>query len=129
MAHAVKELYPDAKLAIGPATAEGFYYDFDCDRTLTDNDLHAIEDKMKEIIRANKPFIKEVHSKKDAVGLFKSLGENYKVELLEEIEDDEIALYREDNFIDLCRGPHLKSTGKVKAFKLLSVAGAYWRGG
>lgn len=128
MAHAVKELYPDAKLAIGPATSEGFYYDFDCDRALTDNDLHAIENKMKEIIKANKPFIKEVHSKKDALVLFKSLGENYKVEILEEIKDDKIALYKEDNFIDLCRGPHLKSTGEVKAFKLLSVAGAYWRG-
>ena len=128
MAHAVKELYPDVKLAIGPATSDGFYYDFDCGKMITENDLLLIEEKMLEIIKADKPFVREEHSKKEAVELFKSLGETYKTELLNEIEDNVVTLYKEDNFIDLCRGPHLKSTGEVKAFKLLSVAGAYWRG-
>ncbi|MBI4697639.1 MAG: threonine--tRNA ligase [Nitrospirae bacterium] len=128
MAHAVKELFPDTKLAIGPATSEGFYYDFDCKKVFTEEDLPLIERKMNEIIKAGRPFIREEVSKKDAVKLFESLGEMYKVELLQEIEDDVVSLYREDSFIDLCRGPHLRSTGKVKAFKLLSVAGAYWRG-
>ncbi len=128
MAHAVKELYPNVKLAIGPATSEGFYYDFDCEKALTENDLQIIEKKMLEIIKADKPFIREELSRKEALEVFKSLGETYKVELLNEIEEDVVSVYREDNFIDLCRGPHLKSTGEVKAFKLLSVAGAYWRG-
>ena len=128
MAHAVKELYPDAKLAIGPATSEGFYYDFDCEETFTDETLSVIEKKMREIIKENKSFLRKEISRKDAIKLFKKLDEPYKVELLEEMEDELVTVYEEDKFMDLCRGPHLKSTGKVRAFKLLSVAGAYWRG-
>ena len=128
MAHSVKELYPDVKLAIGPATSEGFYYDFDCNNKFTDEDLLRIEEKMREIIHADSSFSREELSRKEAIDLFKSRGETYKLELLEEMEDDVVTVYRENNFIDLCRGPHLKSTGEVKAFKLLSVAGAYWRG-
>lgn len=128
MAHAVKELYPDAKLAIGPATSEGFYYDFDCEETFTDETLSVIEKKMREIIKENKSFLRKEISRKDAIKLFKKLDEPYKVELLEEMEDELITVYEEDKFTDLCRGPHLKSTEKVRAFKLLSVAGAYWRG-
>ncbi len=128
MAHAVKELYPDAKIAIGPATSEGFYYDFDCEETFTDETLSVIEKKMREIIKENKSFLRKEVSRKDAIKLFKKLNEPYKVELLEEMEDELVTVYEEDKFTDLCRGPHLKSTGKVRAFKLLSVAGAYWRG-
>ena len=128
MAHAVKEIYPDAKFAIGPSTAEGFYYDFDCPAPITEEDLKKIEEKMKEIIKANRPFLRKDISRTEAVELFKKLGEPYKVELLEEIQDETVSVYEEGGFTDLCRGPHLKSTKEVKAFKLLSVAGAYWRG-
>jgi threonyl-tRNA synthetase len=128
MAHAVKELFPDAKLAIGPATEDGFYYDFDLDRHFTPEDLDSIEKKMKEIIKKNSPFVRKTLKKADALELFKKQGEDYKVELLDEIEDHEVSVYEEDGFLDLCRGPHLSSTGRVSAFKLLSVAGAYWRG-
>jgi len=128
MAHAVKELYPDVKLAIGPATPEGFYYDFDCEHTFTQEDLPRIEKKMKEIIKANNPFVRKELTKEKALELFTRLNESYKIELLNEIPDETVTVYEEDNFVDLCRGPHLESTGKVKAFKLLSVAGAYWRG-
>ena len=128
MAHAVKELFPEAKLAIGPAIDDGFYYDFDLDRALAPEDLIVIEKKMSEIIKRNHPFVRKVVSKKEAVDLFRDKGEGYKVELLEDISDEEVSLYEEGGFIDLCRGPHLDSTGQVSAFKLLSVAGAYWRG-
>lgn len=128
MAHAVKELFPDAKLAIGPSTDEGFYYDFDLDRPFTPEDLALIEKKMKELIKKNAPFSKKIMPKKDAVEFFKSRHEDYKVELLSEIEDDTVSLYEEDGFADLCRGPHVASTGIIRAFKLLSIAGAYWRG-
>ena len=128
MAHAVKELFPDAKLAIGPATDDGFYYDFDRERTFTPEDLTAIEKKMLDIIEQNNVFVRKVISKEEAIVLFKRLGEDYKVELLKEIEDNDVSLYEEGGFIDLCRGPHIDSTGQVSAFKLLSVAGAYWRG-
>ncbi|MEW6001151.1 MAG: threonine--tRNA ligase [Nitrospirota bacterium] len=128
MAHAVKEIFPKAKLAIGPATEEGFYYDFDIDRAFTPEDLVLIEGKMSEIIRQNNPFVRKVIPRKEAIELFKRMEENYKVELLEEIREEEVSLYEEDGFIDLCRGPHLESTGLVRAFKLLSIAGAYWRG-
>jgi len=128
MAHAVKELFPEAKLAIGPAIDDGFYYDFDLDRALAPEDLLVIEKKMSEIIKRNHPFVRKVVSKKEAVDLFRDKGEGYKVELLEDISDEEVSLYEEGGFIDLCRGPHLDSTGQVSAFKLLSVAGAYWRG-
>ncbi len=128
MAHAVKELYPDVKLAIGPAISDGFYYDFDSSNTFTNEDLPVIEEKMREIIKADRPFVRKEMSKKEAVELFSSMGEAYKVELLNEIQDDTVTVYEEDKFVDLCRGPHLESTGELKAFKLLSVAGAYWRG-
>jgi threonyl-tRNA synthetase len=128
MAHAVKELYPDIKLAIGPATSEGFYYDFDSKHTFSEDDLPRIEEKMKEIIKRDTPFVRKEMPRGEAIRLFERLGETYKVEILKGIEDEYVTVYEEDNFIDLCRGPHLESTGKVKAFKLLSVAGAYWRG-
>jgi threonyl-tRNA synthetase len=128
MAHAVKELFPDAKLAIGPATDEGFYYDFDIDRTLTPEDLSLIEKKMSKIIKQGNPFMRKIVSREEAIEMFKKKGEDYKVELLEEITDEEVSLYEEGGFVDLCRGPHIGSTSQVSAFKLLSIAGAYWRG-
>ena len=128
MAHAVKELFPEAKLAIGPAIEEGFYYDFDIDRTLTPEDLSSIEKKMSEIIKQDNPFVRRLVPKEEAIELFRKKGEDYKVELLKEIADEVVSLYEEDDFVDLCRGPHIGSTGQVSAFKLLSVAGAYWRG-
>ncbi len=128
MAHAVKELFPDAKLAIGPATDEGFYYDFDINRPLTPEDLSLIEKKMSKIIKQGNPFIRKIVSREEGIEIFKKKGEDYKVELLEEITDEEVSLYEEGGFVDLCRGPHISSTGQVSAFKLLSIAGAYWRG-
>jgi threonyl-tRNA synthetase len=128
MAHAVKELFPEAKLAIGPAIEEGFYYDFDLERTFTPEDLSLIEKKMSEIIKRNNPFVRKVIPKEEAIKLFQEKNEIYKVDLLQEITDEHVSLYEEGDFVDLCRGPHIESTGQVKAFKLLSVAGAYWRG-
>lgn len=128
MAHAVKELFPGARLAIGPAIEDGFYYDFDLDRPFTPEDLTAIEKKMKAITKKNNAFVHRVMPRSDAIELFRNMGEEYKVELLNEIADDEVSVYEEGGFIDLCRGPHLETTGQVKAFKLLSIAGAYWRG-
>lgn len=128
MAHAVKSLFPNAKLAIGPATEDGFYYDFDLDRPLTPEDLERIEKKMAEIIRADGPFTRRVLRRKEAIELFRKAGEDYKVELLNEIPDDSVSVYEEGGFVDLCRGPHVPSTGSIRAFKLLSIAGAYWRG-
>ncbi len=128
MAHAVKILFPEAKVAIGPATDDGFYYDFDIERAFTPEDLEKIEEKMREIISENNAFVKKVIKREDAIKLFQQKGEDYKVELLQEIQDDEVTVYEEGDFVDLCRGPHLPSTGYIKAFKLLSVAGAYWRG-
>lgn len=128
MAHAVKELFPRAKLAIGPAIEEGFYYDFDIERPFTPEDLAAIEKKMSEIIKKNNPFSRKLMPRGEAVELFRSLGEDYKLEILEELDDETVSVYEEGSFVDLCRGPHVPSTGRVAAFKLLSVAGAYWRG-
>lgn len=128
MAHAVKELFPGARLAIGPATEDGFYYDFDIDRPLTPEDLSRIEEKMAEIIKNDKPFKRNVLHRRDAIELFRKAGEDYKVEILNQIADEEVSLYEEGGFVDLCRGPHVPSTGVIKAFKLLSIAGAYWRG-
>lgn len=128
LAHAVKELFPDAKLAIGPAIEEGFYYDFDMDKPFSAEDLALIEQKMEEIIKQGNPFVRKDIPKSEAIGLFRSMGENYKVELLEEIQDETVSLYEEGGFVDLCRGPHVPSAKKIKAVKLLSVAGAYWRG-
>ncbi|MBI3377761.1 MAG: threonine--tRNA ligase [Nitrospirae bacterium] len=128
MAHAVKEIFPAVKLAIGPATDEGFYYDFDIDRPFTPEDLVLIENKMKELIKKDNQFTRKTLPRKDAIVLFKKMGEDYKVELLSEIADDKVSVYEEGGFVDLCRGPHVPATGFIKAFKLLSIAGAYWRG-
>jgi threonyl-tRNA synthetase len=128
MAHAVKNLFPDVKVAIGPAIQDGFYYDFDMRRTFTPEDIAAIEKEMERIIRKNSPFVRKVITKEEAIALFEKMGENYKVELIRDIPDEKVSVYEEDGFTDLCRGPHLASTGGIVAFKLLSVAGAYWRG-
>jgi threonyl-tRNA synthetase len=128
MAHAVKQLFPQAKLAIGPSIEEGFYYDFDLERPLTPEDLVKIEKRMTELAKAATPIRRKVLSKAEALAFFDKLGETYKVELINELTDDTISLYEQGNFADLCRGPHVSSTSKIKAFKLLSIAGAYWRG-
>jgi len=128
MAQAVKELWPDTKLGIGPAIEDGFYYDFDKKEPFTPDDLEKIEKKMVQIIKSNVKFQREDISRKDAIKLFKGLKEKYKIELIEEILDENLSVYRQGDFVDLCRGPHIESTGKVKAFKLLNIAGAYWRG-
>jgi len=129
MAYAVKELWPETKLGIGPAIEDGFYYDFDKKEPFTDEDLVKIEKKMLEIIKRDEPFMPQELPKKEAIILFKQLNEDYKVELLNEIPDEVVSIYKTgENFIDLCRGPHVESTGKVKFFKLLSVAGSYWHG-
>jgi threonyl-tRNA synthetase len=126
MAEAVLDIFPDARFAIGPAIEDGFYYDFDLPRALTPEDLPAIEKKMGEIIKANLPFKHREISKSDARKLF--ANQPYKLELIEEIADDKVGVYEQGNFIDLCRGPHVSATGEIKAFKLTSIAGAYWRG-
>ncbi len=131
MAQAVKSLWPEAKLAIGPSIEDGFYYDFDMKEPLTEEALKVIEEKMREIIAKDEPFIKEELSKEAAENLFYTkLNEPYKVELIRKnIEGNTVTIYRTgENFVDLCRGPHINSTGGIKAFKLLSVAGAYWHG-
>jgi len=128
MAHAVSELFPEVKLAIGPAIADGFYYDFDKKEPFTPDDLEKISEKMVEIIKKNYPFLRSEKSKKEALEFFRERGEKYKVELIQEMNDEKVTLYEQGGFIDLCRGPHVKSTGEVKYFQLLSIAGAYWRG-
>jgi threonyl-tRNA synthetase len=128
MAHAVKDLFPETKLAIGPAIEDGFYYDFDCPVAFAPEDLEKIESRMKELVKQNNYFTRKVLPRNEAIDLFKRINEDYKVELLEEIQDETVSLYEEGGFVDLCRGPHLPSTGRIKAFKLLSIAGAYWRG-
>lgn len=128
MAQAVQELFPDAKFAIGPAIEDGFYYDFDIDRSFTPEDMIVIDKKMKEIIERDLPFKRIEVNKEEANRIFKNKKEKYKLELLEDIQDDMVTLYQVGEFVDLCRGPHVPSTGKIKAFKLLSIAGAYWRG-
>ena len=128
MAHAVKDLFPEVKVAIGPSIEDGFYYDFERETPFSSEDLEKIEKRMLEIIKKSSPFSRKIMDRKEAINFFREKGEEYKVELLNEITDDEVSFYEEDGFIDLCRGPHLPRTGRVKAFKLLSVAGAYWRG-
>ena len=128
MAEAVKALYPDVKLAIGPAIDTGFYYDFDMPHVLTVEDLPKIEEKMAEIIKKNEKFVRSDVSKPEAEKKLQQQGELYKLELAREIPDNMITFYKNGSFEDMCRGPHVKSTGEVKAFKLLSIAGAYWRG-
>lgn len=129
MAQAIKRLWPDAQLAIGPAIENGFYYDIDMEHVLVPEDLAKIEAEMHIIVKANFPIEKEVLSRDEALKFFKEKHENYKVELIEDLPADaEISTYRQGEFVDLCAGPHVASTGKVKAFKLQSLAGAYWRG-
>jgi len=128
MAQAVKHLFNGVKIAIGPAIESGFYYDFDYERPFTPEDLKKIEKEMQNIIEQDLPFVREEIDKKEAIKLFTELKEPYKLELLEDIDEDKVSIYRNGDFVDLCRGPHIDSTGQIKAFKLLSVAGAYWRG-
>jgi len=126
LAEAVLSMFPDAKFGIGPATQDGFYYDFELPRPLTPDDLPVIEAKMKELVAADLPFSREELSRQDARSLFAK--QPYKLELIEEIPDEKVGVYRQGSFVDLCRGPHLASTSEIKAFKLVSIAGAYWRG-
>jgi threonyl-tRNA synthetase len=129
LAYAVKELFPDAQVTIGPVVENGFYYDFAYKRPFTPEDLEAIERKMVELARKDEPVTREVWKRDDAVKFFESIGEKYKAEIIASIPANEsISLYREGKFIDLCRGPHVPSTGRLKVFKLMKLAGAYWRG-
>jgi threonyl-tRNA synthetase len=129
LAYAVKALFPDAQVTIGPVIEYGFYYDFAYKRPFTPEDLVAIEKKMSELAKKDYPVTREVLARDQAVALFKGMGEHYKAEIVASIpEDQAIGLYREGDFVDLCRGPHVPSTGKLKVFKLMKVAGAYWRG-
>ena len=128
MAQAVKELFPGVKLAIGPPIEDGFYYDFDYEGTFSEEDLPRIEERMREIVRRDLPFVRQEMDREEAIRFFEERGEDYKVEILRGIDDEKVTLYWQGDFVDLCRGPHIPSTGEVKAFKLLSVAGAYWRG-
>ena len=129
LAYAVKELFPDAQVTIGPVIDNGFYYDFSYKRPFTPEDLAAIEKRMAELAKKDLPVMREEWKRDDAVAFFQSIGEKYKAEIIGAIPSQEgISLYREGDFIDLCRGPHVPSTGKLKVFKLMKVAGAYWRG-
>ncbi|MDR2161614.1 MAG: threonine--tRNA ligase [Desulfovibrio sp.] len=128
MACAVRRLFPGVRVAIGPAIADGFYYDFDPVRPFSLEDLAAIEEEMRALCRRAAPFVRRETGREEALGLFRAQGETYKAEILETIPDDRVSLYDLDDFTDLCRGPHLPHAGFVRAFKLLSVAGAYWRG-
>ena len=129
MAYAIKELYPEAKFAIGPSTETGFYYDLDLEHRFVEEDLKAIEDKMKEIAKKDLPVEKIEVSREEALNYFKEKNQDYKLELIEDLpEDEKITMYKIGDFTDLCKGPHLLSTKKIKAIKLLSIAGAYWRG-
>ena len=129
LAQAVKRLYPDAKLAIGPAIDQGFYYDIEFARPLSDSDLEKIEAEMQKIVKADLPIEKFTLPRAEAIDFYKKQGEIYKVELIEDLPADaEISFYKQGEFTDLCAGPHIKSTGQIKAFKLTSLAGAYWRG-
>lgn len=129
LAYAVKELFPDAQVTIGPVIENGFYYDFSYKRPFTPEDLVAIEKKMTQLAAKNEPIVRRVLPRDEAVTYFKGLGEHYKAEIIASIPmNEEVSLYREGNFEDLCRGPHVPATGKLKHFKLMKVAGAYWRG-
>ncbi len=129
LAHAVKELFPDAQVTIGPVIENGFYYDFSYKRPFTPEDLAAIEKKMVEISKRDLPVARKIMPRDQAVALFSAMGEKYKAEIIASIPEGEtLSLYEQGGFIDLCRGPHVPSTGKLKVFKLMRVAGAYWRG-
>ncbi len=128
MAESVRNLFPGARVAIGPAIENGFYYDFEVPEPFTPEDLEKIEGRMRELVVQDQPFGRDEKPREQAIETFKAQGEIYKVELLEEIPQETVSLYRQGNFIDLCRGPHLPSTGYLKAFKLTTSSGAYWRG-
>src|SRR6266404_4606435 len=129
MAMAVQELFPGTQVTIGPVIENGFFYDFGTDRPFSDEDLRRIEEKMAEIVKRDLPVRREVLSRNDAISTFEKLGEKYKVEIIKGIPVDEpLSIYRQGEWFDLCRGPHVPSTGRLGAFKLTSVAGAYWRG-
>jgi len=129
LAYAVKQLWPEVKLGIGPSIEDGFYYDFDKKEPFTNEDLFRVEQEMQKIIAGDEPFLREELDRPMAIELFKKLKEDYKVELIHEIPDEKVSIYKTGtSFIDLCRGPHIASTGQIKAFKLLSIAGAYWHG-
>ncbi len=128
MAMAVRELFPGVKVTIGPAVKNGFYYDFDYERPFKEDDLPHVEEKMNEIIKADLPFVRSEMAVSEAVAFFKAQGEDYKVELIEDLGVETVSLYTQGSFTDLCLGPHIPSTGMIKAFHLIKVAGAYWRG-
>ncbi|MFC1721709.1 threonine--tRNA ligase [Patescibacteria group bacterium] len=128
MAAAIYKLFPDAKFGIGPAIADGFYYDIELPRTLIPEDLPNITKEMKTISKANLSFERQEINRKEAIELFEKAGQSYKVELLKEMDDDKVTIYKLGDFVDLCRGPHLDSSGEIKAFELDRIAGAYWRG-
>jgi len=128
MAQAVKQLFPAAKVTIGPAIETGFYYDFDVENPFTLEDIEKIEKRMHELAKADIPLTREVMSKEEAIELFKNMGEEYKVEIISDLDAERVSLYRQGDFVDLCRGPHIPSTKWNKAFKITSIAGAYWRG-
>jgi threonyl-tRNA synthetase len=128
MAQAVKELFPNAKVTIGPAIETGFYYDFDMDKPFTPDDLERIEARMLQLAVADQKIERHEYSSAEAIGMFEAMGEPYKAELINDLGVDRVSVYSQGTFADLCRGPHLPSTAKIKAFKLLSIAGAYWRG-
>jgi threonyl-tRNA synthetase len=128
MAEAVQEIFPDARFAIGPAIEDGFYYDFDLPRALTPDDLPEIERRMKRIVEEKYPFLRDRWPREKALEYFRNKGQVYKVEIIENLPDQEVGIYQQGNFLDLCRGPHVENTGQVGPFKLMRVAGAYWRG-
>ena len=129
LAAAVTELYPDAKYGIGPAVQDGFYYDFAFSKPISESDLSTIESRMRRIVNEDRPFVHETLSREEAINEFRKRGQDYKLELIaDKVEGDEVSVYRTGEFLDLCRGPHVRSTRDLKAFKLLRVAGAYWRG-
>jgi threonyl-tRNA synthetase len=128
MAEAIQEMFPGAKFAIGPAIEDGFYYDFELPRTLTPEDLPEIEQRMARIVAGKYPFVRERWPREKALEYFRDKGQVYKVELIENLPDEEVGIYQQHNFLDLCRGPHVENTGQIGPFKLMKIAGAYWRG-
>src|SRR5215472_16850396 len=128
MAEAVQEIFPGARFAIGPAIEDGFYYDMELPRALTPDDLPAIEERMRASIAADHPFVHSRWARKKAVEYFRQHDQPYKIEIIDNLPDDEVSIYQEGPFLDLCRGPHVERTGQIGAVKLLRVAGAYWRG-
>ncbi len=130
MAHAIQEIYPEAKFGVGPAIEAGFYYDIDINSQLSEEDLKVVEKKMAQLAQSDSSFVREDLTKNEAIEFFKQKGDNYKLEILSEIDENSqgISIYKEGSFTDLCRGPHLPSAGKIKYFKLLNISGSYWRG-